>query len=304
MVGLIQLTTRSQLIDANMTVQLTATFTDQFGTPTDTDSMPTVSIMTPTGLVSLTPTSAGVMKLSTGKYQFDFTVPFNGPYGVWNDIWQATINGFPVNSSFQFIVVNSDVQRNVNSDGYESIGDDPGFNYSQIAIRNINKLLKTLRARLNSRGKSKMTDANGNVIYVDCDIFSVEQLTVFIASALTDFNEVPYFTFFTFEDTLIIDQFHNVLVDGATLTALASQALIERGNEIVLNDSSISYTPPSISELMNTQYSTLLTNYYDKLKYIKASMRPNAISLGTYNVMAGRNPAIAKLRHMRSRRIL
>lgn len=294
---------RGELVQPTDIINLTIQFRDAMGNPINTDTFPQISIISPTGLVMFMPTSLGVAQIGVGKYQFSFTVPFNGPYGVFTDRWVGYINGFRVDQEFNFVVSNTDIPG-PNTDGYLMIGDDPGFNYSQIAIRNINKLLKGLRARLNSRGKSKMVDANGNTIYVDCDIFSVEQLTVFISMALTDFNEVPFFTYFTFEDTMIIDQFFNILVDGATLTALASQALLERGNEAVLNDNGTSFTPPAVSELMNTQYSTLLTNYYDKLKYIKASMRSNPLSLGVYNVMAGRNPAIAKLRHSRSRRLI
>ena len=174
---------------------------------------------------------------------------------------------------------------------------------SMSAIRNINKLMKTLRARLNSSGKTKTTDGYGNVIYVDCDIFSVDMLTSFIANAITDFNQVPYYTFFTFEDTHIIDQFHDIIVEGATLMALSSQALIERGREFVITDNGVSFTPPSISELLTTQYSTLLTNYYDKLKMIKNSMRPNPIGLGTFSMMGSANPIIRNLRLLRARQI-
>jgi hypothetical protein len=305
MAGLTILTTRSQLIDVNMTVQLVATFTNRAGVPTNTDALPSISIVSPSGLVVLTQTTAGVMQLDVGKYQFDFTIPYNGPYGVWNDVWTGTIGGALVQNSFEFIVVNTDVPRVINSDGYIALGDDPGFNYSQVAIRNINKLLKVLKARLNSSGLSKSTDSFGNVIYVNCDIFSVDMLVTFLANALSDFNQIPFFTFFTFNDTLIIEQFLDILVEGATLMALASQALIERGREYSITDSSINFTPPLVSEMLLTEYNTLLTQYYEKLKYIKNSMRPSAHGLGTATVLnSGRNPAISRLRFLRQRQII
>lgn len=305
MAGLTVLTTRSQLIDVNMTVQLVATFTNTAGVPTNTDALPSISIVSPSGLVVVMPTTAGVMQLDVGKYQFDFLVPFNGPYGVWNDVWTGTINGALVQNSFEFVVVNTDVPRVVNSDGYVHLGDDPGFNYSQVAILNINKLLKTLKARLNSAGLSKSTDSFGNVIFVNCDIFSIDMLVSFLANALSDFNQIPFFTFFTFNDTLIIDQFHDIIVEGATLMALASQALIERGREFSITDSSINFTPPLVSEMLQTEWSTQLTQYYEKLKYIKNSMRPSPHGLGTFSVLgAGRNPAFTRLRHLRQRQLI
>jgi len=302
MAGLTVLTTRNQLIDLNDTVQLVVQFNDMYGNPITLDAFPTISIVSPSGLVINTPTSAGVMQLDVGKYQFNFTVPFDGPYGVWNDVWLGSWNGNQVSTTLQFVVAHTDLPA-INTDGYVALGDDPGYHYSQIAILNINKLMKTLRSRLNSSGKAKSTDNYGNVIYVDCDIFSVDMLTSFIANAISDFNQVPYFTFFTLEDTPIIDQFHDILVEGATLMALASQALIERGREFQISDNGVNFTPPTVSELLNTQYSTLLTNYYDKLKYIKNSMRPAPRGLGTLRPLAT-NPQFLRLRHLRARQII
>lgn len=302
MAGLTVLTTRNELIDVNETVQLVAQFTNQAGAPVNLDSFPTVTIGAPSGLITVSPTTAGVMQLDVGKYQFNFTVPFNGPYGIWNDIWMGSLNGNPITNSFQFVVVHTDLPS-INSDGYVHLGDDPGFNYSQIAIRNINKLVKTLKARLNSSGLSKSTDQFGNVIYVNCDIFSTDMLVNFVANSLSEFNQIPYFTYFTFEDTLIINEFHAILVDGATLMALASQALIERGREFVLNDNGVSFTPPLVSELLETQYSTLITQFYDKVKYIKNSMRPAPKGLGTLTMTGARNPQFLRLRHLRSKQI-
>lgn len=302
MAGLTVLTTRNELIDVNSTVQLVVQFTNQYGNPIALDAFPAVSIMSPSGLVIGAPTSAGVMQLDVGKYQFNFTIPFNGPYGVWNDIWQGTVSSLPVSTSLQFVVVHTDLPR-INSDGYYSLGQDPGYNYSQLAILNINKLIKTLRSRLNSSGKSKSKDAFGNVIYIDCDIFSTDMLVSFLANAISDFNQVPYFTFFTFEDTLIVDQFHDIIVEGATLMALASQALIERGREFQITDNGVNFTPPMVSELLNTQYTTLLTQFYDKLKYIKNSMRPSPRGLGTLRPLSS-SPQYLRLRHLRARQII
>jgi hypothetical protein len=129
-------------------------------------------------------------------------------------------------------------------------------------------------------------------------------LVSFLVNSLSDFNQIPFFTFFTYEDTPIIDQFHDILVEGATLMGLASQALIERGREYVINDNGVSFTPPTMSEMLMTQYNSLLTNYYDKIKFIKASMRPNPLGLGVFGVTSSISPSFARLRHLRSRRII
>lgn len=294
---------RGELLDVTDQVNLTVQFKDAMGNPINTDSIPTISIVQPSGLVAIAPTSAGVQQIGTGNYLFTYTIPINGPYGVFNDIWVGYINGFRVETTFSFVVTHTQIPS-INTDGYVHLGDDPGFRYSQCAIINIDKLMKSLKARLNSSGKAKSSDAYGNTIYVDCDIFSVDTLTTFLATALWDFNQVPYFTFFTFDEDSFVDQFGEILVEGATLYALASIALIERGREFQLTDNGLNFNPPTVSELLQTQYSTLLSHYYDKLKYIKNSLRPAPRGLGVFSMNSAINPAFARLRHLRSRRLI
>ena len=294
---------RGELIDVTDQVNLTVQFKDGSGQPINTDSYPSISIIQPSGIVSLAPTSTGVAQVDVGKYSFIWTVPINGPYGVFNDVWVGYVNGFRVDTTFSFVVAHTQMPA-INTDGYVHLGDDPGFNYSQAAIKNINKLIKALKARLNSSGKAKSTDSYGNVIYVDCDIFSIEMLTTFLATALWDFNQVPYFTFFQFDDDNFVEQFGEILVEGATIYSLASKALIERGREFQITDNGLSFNPPTVSEMMNTQYSSLLTHYWEKLKMIKNSLRPAPKGLGVFSMNSAINPAFARLRHLRARRLI
>jgi hypothetical protein len=293
---------RGELLDLNDQVSLTIQFKDAFGNPVNTDSYPTVSIIQPSGLVLLAPTSVGVGQLDTGLYNYIFTVPYAGPYGVYCDDWVGFVGGFRVESLFNFVVDHTELPA-INTDGYVHLGDDVGFQYSQHAIKNINKLIKSLRARLNSSGKAKASDSFGNTIYVDCDIFSVDMLTTFIATALWDFNQVPYFTFFSLEDGAFVEQFGEVLVEGATLYALASKSLIERGREFTITDNGLNFNPATVSELMMSQYSALATAYWTKLKFIKDSLRPHVRGLGVFSMQSGINPAFARLRHLRARQI-
>lgn len=294
---------RGELITPTDQANLTVQFKDSNGAPIDTDSFPQISIIQPSGLMFLAPTSVGVTRLSTGKYSYIFTSPINSSLGIWSDIWIGFVNGYRVETTFSFAIMQTQTPA-INSDGYIHLGDDPGFQYSQLALKNINKLIKMLKARLNSSGKAKSVDTFGNTIYIDCDIFSVDMLTTFIATALSDFNQVPYFTFFDFDDVGFIEQFGEILVEGATLYALASKALIERGREFQITDQGINFNPPSVSELMNTQYSTLLTHYWDKLKYIKNSLRPGPLGLGVFSMNSGMNTAFRRLRHLRARQII
>lgn len=291
---------RGEIVQFTDTVQLRAIFKDASNTPADLDSFPTISIVQPSGFVAFPPTSAGVYKLTTGTYGFDFSIGINGPIGVYVDNWAGVMLGIPLNASFNFIVDNTQLPA-INSDGYIHLGDDIGYNYSQNAIMNINKVIKVLRARLSSSGKAKRIDPNGNVQYIDCDIFSVDTLTTCAAFAMSDFNECPFFTSFTYEDTAIVDQFLAVLTEGASIYALAGKSLIERGREFQITDNGLSFNPPTVSELLNTQYSTVLSHHWDKVKYLKNSMRPLPKGLGTLTITA-MNPSIQRMRHLRARR--
>ena len=294
---------RGETIDVSDTVVLTVQFKDSLGSPVNTDVLPTISIVQPTGHILLAPTSVGVQLIAPGKYSYSFEVPINGPYGVFNDYWAGTIAGYYVESTLSFAVVKTDIPS-INSDGYAHLGDYFPFTYSQTAINNINKMIKMIKARLNSSGKTKAKDQFGNVIYVDCDIFSVEVLTTFLGMALSQFNAIPYFTMFTFDDSGFVDQFGHILVEGASMYALASQALIERGREVNISDNGISFTPPTISELLNTQYSSGMTMWNENLKYIKNSLRPHPIGLGSFSITSnGLSPQFNRLRHVRARRI-
>jgi len=298
---------RSEVLTPSDQVNLTVQFRDPYGRPFNCDSFPTISIVQPNNLMFLAPTSVGVHQIGVGNYSYIFTVPYAGSLGLWADIWVGYINGFRIEANFNFAVLATEIpQPDISAEGkrIHHLGDDPGFHYSQCAIININKLLKALKARLNSSGKGKSTDAYGNTTDVSTDIFSVGTLVTFLATALTEFNEVPYFTFFTFDEDAFVDQFFEVLVSLATIYALASQALIERGREYSISDQGIQFNPPSMSEMLQTQYSGMLTQYYDKLKYIKNSLRPAPRGLGVMGIGSGVNPAIRRLRHLRERQII
>lgn len=285
-------------------VRLTAEFYDTSGDLVDLDSFPKISIIQPSGEVLLAPTSAGVAHVATGVYEYDLSVGINYTIGIWRDQWTGTLDGNDTaRFNGMFAVIDTNLPG-VNSDGYVALGDDPGFNYSQDAIRNINSLLKLLRARLNSSGKAKATDKYGNTIYVECNIFSVDMLVTFLADSLSHFNEIPLTTAFTFDDFQFVNLYGNVLVQGAALYALSSKALIERGREFVISDNGINFTPPGVSDIMSTQWSAEISNHTEKLKMIKQNMRSAPLGLGTLNIMVARNPVISQLRHRRARQII
>lgn len=293
---------RSEIIEPGDSIALVAKFKDSDGNLTDLDIFPTITIIQPNGGVATGPTSSGVMRIDIGTYQFNFIVGLFPSIGTWKDIWQGTLAGFTTIGEFTFTVYTTQLPA-INTDGHVHLGDDPGFNYSQIAICNINNLLKSVKARLKSSGKKRDTDEYGNIIYRNCDVYTTDELVAFIARSLSNFNEYPHFTFFTFDDTPIIEQFHDVLAQGAVIFAMGAQALIERGREFQLSDNGVSFTPPTISELLNTQMQSEVTVYNEKVKTIKANMKASPIGLGTMSFVTGASPQIRRLRFLRSRQI-
>src|SRR5690606_10474703 len=143
--------------------------------------------------VVIGPTAQGVFRVGDGEYGFDFAISLHPDMGVWRDVWEGQIDGFTVRGEGTF-QVNTTQLPATNTDGYVHLGDDPGFCYSQNAICNINGLLKALKRRLKSSGVRPSCDANGNIIYETCDIFSTDELVTFLADSLSMFNEVPHFT--------------------------------------------------------------------------------------------------------------
>lgn len=138
---------------------------------------------------------------------------------------------------------------------------------------NIQHLLTLLKARLNSHGQTKHRDELGNVIYVDCDIFTNAVLEHFLTLSLSEFNQYPKFTNFTFENDKFVETFSAILISGATAYALASKALIERGREFKIENNGCYFDPPSVAELMNTQYMATLQDHGNKLRYIKDNIK-------------------------------
>lgn len=293
---------RSEIVQPSDTVALRAKFTGPDGLNIDLDLFPNITIIQPSGGVAVGPTSTGVIRIGIGEYEFNYDVGLYPPIGTWRDVWKGSIDGFDVIGEFNFTVFTSQLPA-INTDGNKKLGDDPGFNFSQTAICNINNLLKSLRHRLKSRGKARRADEYGNPIYKDCDIFTVDELVAFLCQALSMFNEVPHFTMFTWEDTPIIEQFHDILTQGGLYLALGAQALIERGREFQVQDNGIGFTPPTISELLNTQYQKEMDAWYDRCKLIKVNMRSAPIGLGTLSFATGASPQIRRLRNLRARQI-
>jgi hypothetical protein len=296
--------TRGTQVGTGETITLKCLFNDQNGMPVDLDEFPSVQIIRPDTSIMVIQSNIGVYKIGTGLYGKDLTIGLNEMTGVFTDNWFGllTIGGVQsaVRGSFNFVVANNNLAA-PNIDGYLHLGDEPVVEYSQQAIANINFLIKLLKMRLQSSSRHP-TVVNGNIVYENCDIFSTQELTTFLCLALSEFNSTPHFTNFVWEDQTVID-FRDILVYGAYITALFSKATIEKGREFAITDNGVSFTPPMVADLLNSQATSLLADYRQKLQETKHNFKPSPIGLGTLRITAVA-PQILRLRHRRSSQFL
>lgn len=279
------------------------------GVEANADSTPTILITDAEGNVVVNTTSTDVTRVDVGLYEYEFETPSNADVGLWTDTWVAAIEGEAITTEFRFLIAETDT---LSSSGVARIGDDVDFDFSDLEIEGINTMLKILKARLRSDGKKPMRDEFGAFVYdaygekvtVDCNVFSDDILVAFLCSALSEFNGVPFFTVYTFADQIMQTTFLHHIVEGAMIMAMASQALVERGRDFTISDGGLSYQPPTLGEFLNSQFTTWLTSYRERLKFVKNSIRPGPSSFGTYTNLSSGAPAWTRLRHMRSRKIV
>jgi hypothetical protein len=290
-------------------VDLTVTFFGFDGAPTQSNPPPVLKIVDSTNNTVVLETSSGISNISTGVYRYTYNVPASGDRGIWKDTWTATVDGVEIVNEFTFLVVSDSTAV---PDGNIKLGDEVLFDFTQEELEGLNILIKYLKCRLRSDGtKPKrdkfgafVFDAYGEMVTEECNVFSDEILACFLCQSLSEFNSTPFFTSYQFSDQIIYKTFSNVIVEGAYVVALASQALIERGRDFTISDGGISYQPPQLGDFLQSHYQNWLTTYRDRLKFIKASIRPGPATFGTYSNLSSGSPAFARLRHIRQRKII
>lgn len=289
-------------------VELSIQYYGTDGLPADASEMPTITISDGEGSIIISETSDGVKKKDTGLYSYTYYVKDTLEKGVYEDTWNATIEDIELTNSFNFVVTSSSSAVT----GTVALGEDVSFDFSEEELNGLNILLKYLRCRLRSKGKKPVRDkfgafkldAYGDMIYEDCDVFTDEILACFLCQALSEFNMIPFFTNYSFADRVIFTTFSQLLVEGAYIVALASQSLLEKGRDFSISDGGISYQPPQLGDFLSSHYNNWLSNYRERLKFIKNNIRPGPVGYGTFTNLGSAAPAVTRLRHLRARRII
>jgi hypothetical protein len=293
-------------------VLLQIQFYDADGDEVDADTTPSIEIADPDGAIVISATTTGVSRVAIGLYKYTYTIPADAEEDTWVDTWSSVIDNAPFDAALSFTVVDPDDVLTADSGpGQVTLGDDVVMDFSQHELVTINYLLKLLKSRLNSDGVKPsrdqfgafITDGYGEIVTETCNVFDDEVLVSFLCMALSEFNMVPFFTGYTFGDEIIRTLFPAAIVEGAYIFALASQALVEKGRDFTISDGGINYQPPQLGDFLQSHYSSWLTSYRERLKFMKNSIRPGPRAYGTYTNLSSGAPAFTRLRHLRARRI-
>lgn len=270
------------------------------GQPTDADSTPWVEIKDANGSTIRSMSPSGVVRVDTGMYRYTYTPPVTSRSGIWTDHWRAVVDGFTTDASLQFIVLSTNASIDVAG---LQIGDAPCKVYTQAEIAGINVLLAQLKCRLKNSGKARTMDEYNQTVYVDCPIFTDDELLCFLNGSLSEFNQTPHWTNFGYDSPVIYERNAHVVVEGAYILALGAQMLVEAGREFTVTENGITMQPPPLSTTLNNQFGALLTAHTERLKFIKCSMKPAPTGIGSFRVLAV-SPAYMRLRHLRQRQII
>ena len=294
-----QFTYKRDSVPVGEDIYLEVQFADSVGNPKDADDTPTIRIVDASSSEVLATTSQYVIRTSQGLYRYLLTVPSGFDSGLWNDIWVGTLDGYENTGVFDFTVnsVGSITPVNTTVEDIVAIGDAPEAEvYTQAEIKNINKLLAKLSAIL----RSTAFKPDGSV----CNVFSTELLFQFLGASLSEFNETPTITTYTFSDDILVTLFSSILTQGAMLVAWSGQAILEAGNEWTMNDNGVTIQPAPVHNAISSMYNAQLSDYRAKLKEIKRNLRPSIVGISAGRGFAVNSPAVMKLRHLRERQII
>lgn len=150
------------------------------------------------------------------------------------------------------------------------LGDDVSWNFGQDEIYNINKLIKVLKLKLSSEGKIKGLDG----VYIDCSIFSTDELVTALDSSLKRFQSlVPEIEEATFLNEDFCVFFTCPLVLGAMLELLPGKALTEAGafSAFIENENKYNLTE-HVSQTILKLIEIESHNYREEIKLIRGNL--------------------------------
>ena len=92
----------------------------------------------------------------------------------------------------------------------------------------------------------------------------------FLKCSLSEFNQTPHFTDFTFADEVIYNRYGHVIVEGACIMAWAAQMVLEAGREFSIQDQGIGLNVPTVSGALNNELRLIDIQHTITVIYIKS----------------------------------
>ena len=293
------MTTTSRQVIVGNSIILEIDIRDAVGNVVDPDTTPQVEIIDGSDMIVRAMSASGLVRVSVGRFRLTYAVPTTARTGIWVDHWTATVDGLATQAYLNFIVLTESAAIAAAA----AIGDAPEITYTHDEIIGINILLSLLNKRLKNELQMESVDAYGNIEFVNCSVFSNDELVAFLNMSLSEFNSCPHFSDFSFADEVIYNRYAYVIVEGACIVAWAAQMVIEAGREFNVTDNGINLIPPPLSTALNNELSNFWTAHREVLKMIKTSIKPHPRGFGSFRCLAT-SPSLLKLRHLRERRII
>lgn len=210
--------------------------------------------------------AATSIRIGTGVYGYNYTIPSAGPSGYWRIVWNFTIGGFSPaveNRTEYFKVV------------------EPG-----VIEYDLDNLVNVLRVRL----KDTHPDYRKRR-WVD------SELQTFLENALWDINVTPpQTTYFLYSGNTAyynsVPDWKGLIVEGAVIFSLIAQGIFEIGKEFSFSDNGISLSMDRGGKYQNFA-SMLLSQYEARKVAVKTNYSFNAV--GPVSIIDGSDGLLAKL---------
>lgn len=170
-----------------------------------------------------------------------------------------------------------------------------GIQYESLCVEPITQKGMCFKDRCAAMLRAALKDTDPQ-----CWAFTEDEIDMYLEIGLSNFNQTPMFTGYTWGT--LESRWLSLIVLGGQISALYAQGLIEAGREFTITDNGISFNPPQLSGYMQTIASQLIGFYTTQLQAVKGNMKPSPEGVGTFRVLAI-HPAFMRIRHLREKAI-
>ncbi len=132
-------------------------------------------------------------------------------------------------------------------------------------------------------------------------IYSDDELSCYLTLTLIDINSHPTTTYYDWDT--VPTNWYAVIAYGAQWMAWNSEAILEAAKQYSITENGITFTPPDIAASISSAADKVYTHFNDLKEKIKRNVKPSPRGVGGTRILYPQ-PFLAKLRHLKERRIL